>query len=102
FLGEVDEGRRAELERRLARAASRHSAQRLRIAGAGTFGSARRSRVLWAGVEPLSDDDEAGDPLPLRRLAESVRAGARRAGIEVDSRFRAHLTLARAKTPVDF
>lgn len=94
FLGEVDEGTLPALTERLRRAAHRHPLLHLSFAGAGAFGSRRRARVLWAGVK--------GDREPLRRLAGSVQAAARRAGIEVEERgYRPHLTLARAGTPVD-
>lgn len=94
FLGEVGERSHADVERRLARAASRHSVLGLRIGGGGGFGSARRARVLWAGV--------GGDVTPLRDLARSVGAAARRARIDVtEGRFRAHVTLARLRDPND-
>jgi 2'-5' RNA ligase len=89
FLGEVPEESLPELEERLARAAHRHPVLRLRFAGGGRFGD----RTLWTGVQ--------GDTLELRRLAESARAAARRAGLELDEDrpYRAHLTLARGSTP---
>ena len=84
FLGEVAEERLPGLTERLARAARRHPSLRLRFAGGGRFGD----RVLWTRVE--------GDREPLRRLAGSATAAARRAGIGVDDRpYRPHLTLAR-------
>lgn len=84
FLGEVGEERVPELEERLGRAARRHPAHTVRLAGGGRFGTA----VLWAGVQ--------GDVRALGRLAQSAQAAARRTGIEVDERpYRAHLTLAR-------
>jgi RNA 2',3'-cyclic 3'-phosphodiesterase len=94
FLGDVDDASRPELHRRLARAAGRHPVLRLQIGGGGGFGSARKARVLWAGV--------GGDATPLRDLARSVGAAARRTGIEVtEGRFRAHVTLARLREPFD-
>ena len=93
FLGEVAEGRLDDLSARLARAAARHPPLPARIEGAGTFGPRTRARVLWAGV----DGDKA-----LTRLAESVGAAARRVGVDLrPARFRAHLTLARARAPGD-
>jgi 2'-5' RNA ligase len=87
FLGQVDEADLSKLEPRLERAAHRHPAHALRIAGGGRFGD----RVLWAGVR--------GDTHALRRLAESAGAAARHSGIAVDERpFRGHLTLARSGT----
>jgi 2'-5' RNA ligase len=62
----------------------------LQVAGGGRFDG----RVLWAGI--------AGDVDRLAALAASVQAAARRAGCAVDERrYRAHLTLARARDPVD-
>ncbi|WP_171165213.1 RNA 2',3'-cyclic phosphodiesterase [Streptomyces sp. I05A-00742] len=86
FLGEVDESLLPELIERLGRAAHRHPAHELRLAGGGRFGD----RVLWAGAE--------GDLATLRALARSSGAAARRAGVAVDEShpFHAHLTLARA------
>lgn len=94
FFGEVADDTRLELERRLARAAARHQPVTLALAGGGGFGSAKNARVLWVGVQ--------GDVQPLRDLARSVAAGARRAGIEVaETRYKPHLTLARLRTPTD-
>ncbi len=93
FLGEVAEARLPDLQTRLARAAARHPALSLRIAGAGRFGGG----VLWAGVRA-----EGARPDVLGRLAASVSAAARHAGIpQQEQRFRPHLTLARAARPVD-
>ena len=86
FLGSVPDGRRADLEARLARAAARHQPLSLRLSGSGQFGT----RVLYVGV--------AGDVLALGRLAASVAAAARRAKVPVDDRpYRPHLTLARLR-----
>ncbi|MBZ4320122.1 RNA 2',3'-cyclic phosphodiesterase [Streptomyces huiliensis] len=88
FLGETDEAVLPDLTERLARAAHRHPAHELRLAGGGRFGD----RVLWAGAD--------GDVPTLRALARSAGAAARRAGVAVDESrpFHAHLTLARAAT----
>ncbi|WP_090769540.1 RNA 2',3'-cyclic phosphodiesterase [Nonomuraea maritima] len=93
FFGEVPESVLPELETRLARAVHRHSTLDLAFQSFGGFSSARRARVFWVGL--------TGDP--VTRLADSVRAGARRAGaVQTDEkRFHAHLTLARAKTETD-
>lgn len=94
FLGEVGEATVPDLKRRLARAAARHAPMELCVQGAGGFGSVRRARVLWAGV--------GGDVATLRKLAGSVTAAARRAGIPTEERrFRAHLTLGRLAEPTD-
>jgi RNA 2',3'-cyclic 3'-phosphodiesterase len=93
FLGAVDEAALARLGPRLERAAHRHTALALSVAGAGAFPGPVRARVLWAGI--------GGD---LGALAASVAAGARRAGApspDEGRRFRPHLTLARCSAPVD-
>jgi 2'-5' RNA ligase len=90
FLGEVGDEARADLSARLGRTAARHPPMRLALQGAGRFGD----RVLWTRV--------AGDLVELRGLAASVRAAARRAGVEVEVRpYRPHLTLARGRDGVD-
>jgi RNA 2',3'-cyclic 3'-phosphodiesterase len=90
FLGDVTEDVAHSLDDRLARAARRHPACELAFRGAGRFDG----RVLWVGVE--------GDMAPLRRLADSVTAAARRSKIAVEAKpFRPHVTLARARIPTD-
>lgn len=93
FFGEVPEQVLPELETRLARAVHRHGVLDLAFEGFGGFSSARRARVFWIGV--------TGDS--MTRLADSVKAGARRAGaVQTDEkRFHPHLTLARAKAETD-
>jgi 2'-5' RNA ligase len=94
FLGEVDASLVPQLSRRLARVAARHSPMELSIRGAGAFSRPAAARVVWSGI--------AGPDTDLRRLADSVAAAARRAGITVEERrFRAHLTVARCKQPTD-
>jgi RNA 2',3'-cyclic 3'-phosphodiesterase len=88
FLAEVDDRTRAGLAERLGRVARRHAPPALALAGGGRFGR----QVLWTRV----DGDRAG----LRRLADAVRAAARRCGLPTDPRpYRPHLTLARAAHP---
>ena len=96
FLGDVAERRQSDLEVRLERAARRHPPQVLAIAGAGAFPGPARATVLWAGFH--------ADRQGLRRLADSVAAGARRAGApppDEGRRYRPHLTLARSRSPAD-
>jgi len=88
FLGQVDAGRVDGLGVRLARAADRHRPVTLQLAGAGRFDG----RVLWVGVRGAVAD--------VGRLADSVAAGSRRAGIAVEERaYRPHLTIARGRDP---
>ncbi|WP_433246559.1 RNA 2',3'-cyclic phosphodiesterase [Streptosporangium sp. CA-135522] len=95
FLGEVPEGILPDLETRLARAASRYAPMTLSLTGAGAFPSARRARVFWTGVY--------GSRPQLVRLADSLGAGARRAGaVQADRRrLHPHLTLARSGAGAD-
>jgi 2'-5' RNA ligase len=96
FLGEVEEPAATRLMPRLERAAWRHDVFRLAFCGAGAFPSPARANVLWSGL--------SGDRGALARLAESVAAGASRAGApppDRGRRFRPHLTLARCRMPAD-
>ena len=84
FLAEVPDAAQRELTGRLARAATRHAPLRLRFGAAGRFGD----RVFFTRV--------SGDVDPLRWLAASTTAAARRTGLEVEDRaYRPHLTVAR-------
>ena len=86
FFGETDAGRIPELERALAQAARRTPPVALQIGGLGTYGSLRRPRVLWAGIE------SAG----LQGLHDRVEVALRDAGWEPEPRaFAPHLTLGR-------
>jgi RNA 2',3'-cyclic 3'-phosphodiesterase len=88
FLAEVDDRTRAELVERLGRVAGRHPPLSLALAGGGRFGG----QVLWTRID--------GDRMPLRRLANAVRAAARRSGLPTEQRpYRPHLTLARSAEP---
>jgi len=95
FLGEVGEQSLDRLLPRLERAARRHLAFGLSLAGAGAFPRPARANVLWGGL--------SGDRKALGELALSVSAGARRAGVPPDEklRFRPHVTLARCRVPAD-
>src|SRR5580692_11013651 len=96
FLGQVDESAANRLLRRLENAARRHHVFRLAFTGAGAFPAPARANVLWSGL--------SGDRAALAHLAESVAAGASRAGApppDKGRRFRPHLTLARCRMPAD-
>ena len=96
FLGQVDEPTVARLMPRLERAARRYHKIRLAFSGAGAFPAADRANVLWSGL--------SGDCETLARLAESVAAGASRAGTPPPGktrRFQPHMTLARCRMPAD-
>jgi RNA 2',3'-cyclic 3'-phosphodiesterase len=92
FLGQV----RPELADAVVRvgeaAASKATAARLRLEGSGVFPGGRRARVLWAGI--------GGDTEVLVRLAATLAAECRRAGLRFEERpLVPHLTLARFSTP---
>ncbi|GGY95042.1 RNA 2',3'-cyclic phosphodiesterase [Streptomyces poonensis] len=91
FYGEVDDGTVPDLSARLERAARRTEPFPLAVRGGGQFG---HGRALWAGAE--------GDLRTLRLLAERAEAAGRKAGLPLEHRrYRAHLTLARSREPLD-
>ena len=88
FLGGVPEPQLPGLVAAAAPAVAATPPMRLRLAGAGRFGSVRRPQVAWAGL--------AGDVAPLVALAGRLAAVARTCGLPVEDRpFRPHLTLGR-------
>jgi 2'-5' RNA ligase len=90
FYGQVDDSRVSDLKSRLTRTAKRYPTLSLALGGSGQFSR----RALWIGCE--------GDIAPMQSLARSAGAVGRRVGASADeSRFRAHLTLARARKPTD-
>jgi 2'-5' RNA ligase len=94
FAGDVPDRSYDDLVARLERAAAKRHRVRARITGGGAFPDVGRARVLFAGL-----DSEAEE---LRRAATGARAALARAGVEVDGRrFRAHLTLARMRRPIE-
>jgi 2'-5' RNA ligase len=94
FLPAVPDRNYDELVERLTETAGRRKPFELRLQGAGCFPNPAVAKVLWAGA--------AGDTEALERLAASSRSAAVRAGLEVDgSKFRPHLTLARAGRPLE-
>ncbi|MEV6803994.1 RNA 2',3'-cyclic phosphodiesterase [Streptomyces sp. NPDC051132] len=92
FYGEVAEDVVPALSDRLARAARRAAPFTLAIAGGGRFG---QGRALWAGAR--------GDVEELSLLAGRAQAAARKAGVPTDEHrpYKAHLTVARGRGPVD-
>ncbi len=95
FLGAVPEERADPVKAAVASAAAEARPLHLELRGAGGFPSARRTRVLWAGV--------AGDLAQLAQLAALVAALGRHLGplgFAAEKRpFSPHITLGRARDP---
>jgi 2'-5' RNA ligase len=90
FLGRVDDQRTADVSDAVARAVQGHVDLTVRLGELGAFPSARRARVVWAGL----DDPTQG----LAGLAASVADALDPLGFGREKRpFRAHVTLARLK-----
>lgn len=88
FLGGLDPSAFDALRKRLE--AIRLPSFGLELGGLGTFGSARRARVLWLGVAEGRE--------PLQALASGVEQACTAIGLPpADRPFSAHLTLARAR-----
>lgn len=87
FIGEVDGDAAEEADAALAQV--RHQAFDLGLAGIGHFGSGRRVRSVWAGVEGAEE---------LVHLRQKVESALVRAGHDPEHRkFHPHVTLARLK-----
>ena len=87
FIGEADGDQAQDLDAAL----SQVRAERfpITLAGIGCFGKSRKSRALWAGVEPTTE---------LDRLRRKVEHAVQAAGFAPGGRkFKAHVTLARFK-----
>lgn len=93
FLGETPDEATAPLAEALREATRGLAPFEVELHGVGAFPSARRPRVVWAGVR---------DPKPLVALALRTRDAFARAGhVGDDKDFRAHLTLGRVKSERD-
>lgn len=89
FVGEVDEGRAADIDAELSRV--RFDPFPLLLSGVGLFGTGRNARVVWIGVEPVT---------ALSILHGRVESAVVRAGEPADPRaFTPHVTLARLNRP---
>jgi 2'-5' RNA ligase len=94
FLGSVDVDRIPTIVDGLRGAVRGHQPFQLEVQGIGAFGGTRRPRVLWAGF--------ADDGLDrLRALRRDTGRALTQLGFENDPDFKAHLTLARARRPLD-
>ncbi|MCG5242769.1 RNA 2',3'-cyclic phosphodiesterase [Azospirillum doebereinerae] len=89
FIGEVPEDQAIDIDEALA--GLRAPPFELVLDGVGVFGTGRRARVLWAGVER----NEA-----LNHLQAKVESALVRCGLPAEERrFTPHITLARLKDP---
>lgn len=92
FLGSMEEAKVPELSAALEAVARRARPFDLQVRGGGGFGSSKKPRVLWVGVE--------GDTAQLQQLHEWTEAALQPLGYQPEHRdFRPHLTLARARDP---
>jgi len=93
FLGEQAAARIPELLCTAARVAAEHAAFSLRTERLGGFPRDDSARILWLGL---------ADQPALGALTEALRNGLRTAAVSFDEKpFRAHLTLARFRKPLD-
>ena len=86
FLGSVDAEAIARLQALIGDVAAHNEPMQLRTGDLGAFPSAGRARVVWYGI---ADADGA-----MAALSADLHAAL---GMEVATRYRPHLTLARAR-----
>ena len=90
FLGDVPEDDLGHIAEALEQLRLRYGPFEAELSGFGAFPSARRARILWAGIGEGSE--------PLRALAGDVEASLERLGFEREDRvYVPHLTLGRAR-----
>jgi RNA 2',3'-cyclic 3'-phosphodiesterase len=90
FLGEVSEDALVRVAEALEPVRLRHHPFEVEFSGFGAFPSARRARILWAGISEGSDR--------LRALARDVEVSLESLGFEREDRaYVPHLTLGRAR-----
>jgi 2'-5' RNA ligase len=92
FLGHLPRSDVEQLEAALAPTVLRHQRFRLAAQGVGAFPDIRRPRVVWAGI--------GGDLPKLIALQADLGEALRQAGVTVEDRFHAHLTLGRVRRPL--
>jgi RNA 2',3'-cyclic 3'-phosphodiesterase len=90
FLGDIPEDNLGHIAEALEPVRLRHGPFEAELSGFGAFPSARRARILWAGIGEGSE--------PLRALARDVEASLEPLGFEREDRaYVPHLTLGRAR-----
>ena len=90
FLGDVRSDVLEAVSGALQRVAAAQPRFNITLGGLGAFPNLVRPRVLWMGIK------QGGDP--MSRLAKAVNLELASLGFSTDSRFHAHLTLARLRT----
>lgn len=90
FLGEISEREAAEVRARLGRLSSRRASVEVR--GTGAFPTPARPRVVWAGLA-------AGQESLVTPIAAEVKGLLEGIGERDERPFRAHITLARVRSP---
>jgi 2'-5' RNA ligase len=95
FLGEVDDRELHAVCRAAQQVAAKLPPFNLRIGGVGAFPTARRPKVLWAGITEGADD--------LRRLYDDLEARMPDLGCyrKEERGYTPHLTLGRVKGEAD-
>ncbi len=90
FLGEVPEPGLEQVRAAMELGAEGSPTLHLNVSGAGTFGSRRSPRVVWAGLR--------GDVTALQNLQRKLAEALRTAGFETEDRpFSPHITLGRIR-----
>ena len=91
FLGEVRNSDLSRLAELVAASVAGFEPCELEFEGLGAFPSAKRPRVLWAGISPRN-------PAVFSEMRNAVVAASSKAGYSCDDdRFRPHVTLGRLK-----
>jgi len=93
YLGRVDAAKNDEFAAALQAAAARCEPFEIVFDTFGGFPNERRPRVLWLG--------SSREPAGFSECAARIRAGFEAAGARFDNPAVAHITLARAKKPLD-
>jgi 2'-5' RNA ligase len=88
FLGDVEEGRIAQLVGPLTDVTRQAGGLSVHLKGLGAFPEGQRPRVVWVGI---GDDDGLWD------LQHQLQQAVRSAGLPADEPFHPHLTLARVR-----
>ena len=92
FLGEISDAQVSDASSRLAKLGLQ--GVEVEVKGVGAFPTTARPRVVWAGAAP---EDEGA----VTSIADPVNESLRDIGERDERPFRAHITLARVRSPVN-